>query len=147
MTKTTLFTALLLSALPSGCLDFGKDEEAQIPTAAQVARCRSVMHLNPDLKIGPLGFRLRGSGIDDAIWFKFKSKASKVAEVFDTAVVDVSEFEDGFTMLPVKGLKWWDVNGKTFLGGEVSLPNVKFMKVGITKTADGLLVYIMWHEI
>jgi len=105
------------------------------------------MYLNPDLKIGPLGFKLRGSGIDDAIWFKFKVKASEVAEVFDTAVVDVSEFKDGFTMLPVKGLKWWDVDGKTFLGGEVSLPNVKFMKVGITKTDDGSLVYIMWFEV
>jgi len=147
MKKTTLFIIILLSALPPGCLDFGKDEETQTPTAAQVARCRSVMYLNPDLKIGPLGFKLRGSGIDDAIWFKFKAKASEVAEVFDTAVVDVSEFKQGFTMLSVKGLKWWDVKGKTFLGGEVSLPNVKFMKAGITKTADGFLVYIMWHEV
>ena len=105
------------------------------------------MYLNPGLKIEPLGFKLRGSGIDDAIWFKFKAKASKVAEVFDTAVVDVSEFKQGFTMLSVKGPKWWDVDGKTFLGGQVELPNVRFMNVGITKTADGFLVYIMWHEI
>ncbi len=43
-------------------------------------------------------------------------------------------------------LKWWDVKGKKLLGGQVELPNTRFMNVGVEKNDDGYLVYIMWHE-
>ncbi len=150
MRKSYLLIALLpiLSFMFTGCLDFGKDEETTSPTKAQVSRCRSEMYLNPSMKITPLGFKIEGSGIDDAIWFKFKTDASDVDKIFDSKVVNTSKFKDGFTFIhKMDELKWWDVRGKKLLGGQVELPNVRFMNVGIEKNDEGYLVYIMWHEV
>jgi len=148
MRKSYLLIVLLLILSLAGCLDFGKDEETTSPTKAQVARCRSEMYLNPSMKITPLGFKLEGSGIDDAIWFKFKTNIVDVQEIFDGKVVDTSKFEDYFTFThEMNELKWWDVKGKKLLGGQVELPNVRFMNVGVEKTNDGYVVYIMWHEV
>ena len=148
MRKSYLLIVLLLILSLAGCLDFGKDEETTSPTKAQVARCRSEMYLNPSMKITPLGFKLEGSGIDDAIWFKFKTNIVEVQEIFDDKVVDTSKFEDNFTFThEMNELKWWDVKGKKLLGGQVELPNVRFMNVGVEKTNEGFVVYIMWHEV
>ena len=84
---------LILSVLPlvlAGCLDFGEDEETTTPTVKQVARCRAKMYLKKSMKLTPLGLRLEGSGIDDAIWFKFRTDVAGPAETFDTSVVDVT---------------------------------------------------------
>jgi len=71
-----------------------------------------------------------------------------VEEIFDSEVVDTSTFKDGFTFAhDMDELKWWDAKGKQLLGGQVDLPNVKFMNVGIEKNGDGYVVYIMWHEV
>ncbi len=148
MRKSYLLIGLLLILSLAGCLDFGKDEETTSPTKAQVARCRSEKYLNPSMKITPLGFKLEGSGIDDAIWFKFKTNIVDVQEIFDGKVVDTSKFEEYFTFThEMNELKWWDVKGKKLLGGQVELPNVRFMNVGVEKTNDGYVVYIMWHEV
>ena len=98
MRKSYLLIALaiFLSVL-TGCLDFGEDEETISPTKDQVSRCRSEMYLNPSIKITPLGFKLEGSGIDDAIWFKFKIDIIDVQNIFDGKVVDTAKFKDGFT--------------------------------------------------
>ena len=56
-------------------------------------------------------------------------------------------FADGFTFFhETDGPKWWDVKGKKLLGGKVELPNVRVMTVGIEKTEEGCVVYIMWWE-
>jgi len=47
----------------------------------------------------------------------------------------------------MKDLKWWDVKDKNLLGGKVELPKLRFMNVGIEKSNEGYLVYIMWHEV
>ena len=150
MRRAYLLIALLpiFSLMLTGCLNFGKDEETTSPTKDQVSRCRSEMYLNPSMKITPLGFKLGGSGIDDAIWFKFKTDISDLHEIFDGSVVDASRFKDGFTFThEMDKLKWWDVKGKKLLGGQVELPNVRFMNVGVEKNNEGYVVYIMWHEV
>ena len=131
----------------TGCLDFGEDEQTTTPTKDQLSRCRVEMYLKPSMKITPLGYKLEGSGIDDAIWFKFKTDVSDLKEIFDSKVVDTSKLKDGFAFAhDMDGVKWWDTKGKDFLGGQVELPNARFMNVGIEKNDDGYLVYIMWHE-
>ncbi|MBW8016942.1 MAG: hypothetical protein FVQ82_12220 [Planctomycetes bacterium] len=141
-----LYLLFVIPVLVGGCLDFGDDEVTTSPTKAQVDRCRSAMYLKSSADIDPLGYMLFDSGIDGSIWFKFKSKSSDLTEIFDTKVVDVSKFQDGFTHYEKKELKWWDVKGKKFYGGQVSLPNVRYMNVGVEKTDQGYLVYIYWYE-
>ena len=141
-----LLGSLFLISL-SGCLDFGEDEETTTPNETQISRCVAEMYLNPSNKITPLGYKLLGSGIDDSIWFKFKTDSTDLSKIFDTTVVDIGKFEDNFTFLSQpKNLDWWDVNGKILLGGQLELPNVRYMNVGTDKTDDGYTIYIMWHE-
>ena len=148
--RTAFLTLLLpaLSVVVTGCLKYGDDVETTSPTEAQVARCRAEMCLNPALNVTPLGFKLEGSGIDDAIWFKFSTDASNVDQIFDMNAVDTAKFKDGFNFAhKMDALTWWDVNSKALLGAQVELPNARFMNVGIVRTDAGYLVYIMWHEV
>ncbi len=147
MKKIFILTALFFFATTlMGCLKFGEDEETTTPTTAQVSRCFSEMYLNPSLELRPLGYKLEGSGIDDGIWFKFETSVD-ISQIFNSTIVNVSKFERGFTFLhEMKELKWWDVAGKSFLGGQVELPNARYMNVGIEKKGAGYVVYIMWHK-
>lgn len=141
-----IFLFIFLSGI-SGCLDFGEDVQTEKPTASQVSFCRKIMYLNPGLKITPLGFKLLGSGIDDAVWFKFKTEETSLSRIFDTTVMDVTGFAENFRFWSASDdLSWWDVENKIFTGGAVSLPAVKVMNVGLEKTETGYVVYIMWHE-
>lgn len=79
--------------------------------------------------------------------FKFKAEPASLSEIFDGKVVDTSKFENDYMFLhEMKNLKWWDVNGRKLLGGQVSLPNARFMNVGVKKTEAGYVIYLMWHE-
>lgn len=148
MKISRLLMSLVVTLSCSGCLEFGNDEETTSPTKEQVDRCRSEMYLNPSMQITPLGYKLEGSGIDDAIWFKFSTDVSEVKELFDIKVVDTSKFQTGFSFIhDMTKLKWWDVKNNELLGGQVELPNVRFMNVGIEKNNQGFVVYIMWHEV
>ena len=148
MKISRLLMSLVVTLFFSGCLEFGNDEETTSPTKEQVDRCRSEMYLNPSMQITPLGYKLEGSGIDDAIWFKFRTDVSEVKELFDIKVVDTSKFHTGFSFIhDMTKLKWWDVKNNELLGGQVELPNVRFMNVGIEKNNEGFVVYIMWHEV
>lgn len=150
MTKRSYMLMIVTAAslvTTMGCLDFGKDEETLTPTQSQVQRCRAEMYVNDTVNITPLGFKLEGSGIDDAIWFKFKADANDLAQVFDTTVVDVDKFEESAHVMPVlKDVEWWDVEGKSLLGGRVALPHARFMNVGAEKVDGGYVIYVMWHE-
>ena len=128
-----------------GCLSFGTDEETTSPTESQVSRCQTEMYLNDALKITPLGYKLLGSGIDDSIWFKFRVDVNDLSQVFDTSVVDTSSFEN-FVMYERDELAWWDVKGKELVGGEISLPNARYMHIGAEKIDGGYIIYIMWTE-
>ncbi|MBN1888771.1 MAG: hypothetical protein JW850_12320 [Thermoflexales bacterium] len=143
---TLAIMTTLLCVAAMGCLDFGQDEETTTPTESQVSRCRAEMYLNPTVNITPLGFKLEGSGIDDAIWFKFETDADDLAQVFDTSVVDLSKFKEGYSLSELKGVAWWDVGGKNLWGGPVALPHVRYMSVGAEKIEGGYVVYVMWNE-
>lgn len=146
MKKLVLLIAIIFSITLSGCLNFGQDEETTFPTPDQISRCFTEMYLNPDLKLRPLGYKLEGSGIDDGIWFKFETNAD-ISEIFNSIIVDTTKFVQNTPLLyEVKGLKWWDITGKSLLGGQVELPNARYMNIGIEKKENIHVVYIMWHE-
>ena len=112
MKKTNVFSISMTMFLCSGCFDFGEDVATTSPTKAQLARCQAEMHLNPTIEMVPLGFKLEGSGIDDAIWFKFQAKTTDAQRVFDSKVVDVSKFAPDYSFAhETNGTKWWDVSG------------------------------------
>ena len=132
----------------SRCLRFGRDEVTTHPTPQQIVKCKKLMYINPVIDIDPIGYKLLGSGIDDAIFFKFRTKAESIKEIFDSNYVDTSSFSKDFQFIyQDKGLKWWDVTGRKFTGGEISLPNVKYMNVGIQEEDNEYVVYIFWHEV
>ena len=105
------------------------------------------MFLSPSATITPLGFKLHGSGIDDRIWFKFKTDSRSLSDVFDTEVVDISAFRSNYSFhIRDNNPEWWDISEFRLTGAEVSLPNVKFMHVGARRVEDGFVLYILWHE-
>lgn len=146
--KTIIITIGLLFLISlSGCLEYGDDEETTTPNPEQVNRCIAKMRLNPSIKMTPLGFKFDQSFLDNGIWFKFKTDTTDLSQVFDTTKVDVTKFKKDFDLLyPMKGSKWWDIKNKSFLGGQIALPNGRFMNIGIETLDDGYMIYIMWHE-
>ena len=141
-----LTSILYFAMLPCGCLKFGPDVSTTTPTSADVARCRTEMYIDPDIHIRPQGFKLT-SGIDDSIWFKFVAETSDITDVFAVHVVDTSSFTKKFALRSDSTTSWWDVPAHSLTGGQVSLPNARFMNVGYRDNADDTLtVYIMWHE-
>ena len=103
------------------------------------------MYISTELEIEALGQKYLGSGIDDAIWFKFKTSEDDITKPFDPEFIDNKSFSD-FSLTPSSDLDWWDIEGKTLTGGQVELPNVKILNIGIHKQVDGYIVYCMWHE-
>ena len=144
--EAVIFIGVYIFSSGLAGLRIGEVEETTTLTEAQISLCKSEMYLNPSSKIVPLGFKLE-SGIDDAIWFKFKTNSTGLSQVFDTTVVDTTKFKKDFTFLhEMKELKWWDVKGKSLLGGQVSLPKARYMNVGVEEIDNGYMIYIMWHE-
>ncbi len=74
---------LFFAILQTGCIEFGDAIETTSPSKLQLESCRSVMFLNPEINITPLGFKLMTSGIDNAIWFKFKTHNISILNIFD----------------------------------------------------------------
>ena len=146
-----LYTLVVLAAVlftTIACLDFefGNDEETTMPTESQVNRCRVEMYLKDTANITALGYKLEGSGIDDVIWFKFHADAKNLAQVFDTSIVDITQFEENSKVMGLKDVEWWDVDGKNLFGGQVALPNARFMTVGAEKVEGGYVIYVVWNE-
>jgi hypothetical protein len=132
-----------------GCSIIGNNEMTSTPTNAQVHQCRMAMYINPSVKITPLGFRRDGSGSDSAMWFKFATTHVELADIFDSDVVDTSDFtfDNEYILLHhMNDTVWWDVKNKQLLGGQVLLPNSCVMNIGIDSDTAGYTVYIMWHE-
>ena len=62
-------------------------------------------------------------------------------------MMDTTKFKPKFTLDSNALPSWWDVSAKPLTGGQVALPNARFMNVGYSGNDDGsLTVYIMWHE-
>jgi hypothetical protein len=143
-TMVTLFC--LQAILLSGCLSFGSDEETTSPTKAQVTRCVREMYINPKIEIRPMGFKLEGSGIDDAIWFKFETDA-ELANIFDSKMVDAGTFQQrSNSAAGVTGPKWWHLPQKVISSEAIALPNARYMSVYIEKHGKRHIVSIFWHE-
>ena len=143
-----ILACCIFAVLSNGCLDFGDDIQTTTPSKKQIDDCIHRMHLNPSLKIEPVGYMFQGSGIDDAIWFKFYTDSNDIDKIFLKKFVDKAKFKEGFTFSQDRAdLKWWGSSNKTFYGAQVELPKSKFMNVGIEKIDDKYAVYIMWHEI
>ncbi|MEE3370810.1 MAG: hypothetical protein VX346_15840 [Planctomycetota bacterium] len=145
--KMKIYIGVSCLAMLTGCgLNFGADETTTQPTQSQLARCRAEMYLQTNLVIQAHGMKLLGSGIDDSIWLKFSCDVTDPAQIFQTDIVDVSKFGNGFKLSPSMDITWWDVEGRNLSGGQVALPKSRFMNVGIDSTAKNSVVYIMWHE-
>jgi hypothetical protein len=138
------FTILFVSA--SGCLDFGKDYETTHPTEKQIQHVKTIMYLNQNIKLSAVGYKVSGSGIDAAVWFKFKINGATYSDIFDKTKVSIGDFKNNYSLTAEKNLQWWDVKDKKFVGGQVSLPDAKFMDVGIEKIKEGFMIYIFWFE-
>ena len=48
--------------------------------------------------------------------------------------------------MTLANIAWWDVEGKDLLGGQVALPNARFMTVGAEKVEGGYVIYVIWNE-
>ena len=140
-----LAIAALLSLV--GCLKFGSKESTTNPNAQQLAHCRQVLYLSTNLVLEAKGYKFDASGIDAAMWFKFTTDSTDPAGLFQTNVVDTSGFSTGFALSPSDDIPWWDVKGLDLMGGQVELPGVKFMNVGLLSSDSNTVVYIFWHEI
>jgi hypothetical protein len=145
---------LRLSAFPAGvlvlfcgCISFGEDVNTTDPTPDHVERCRREMHILPGVEIEAEGFILLGSGIDDAIWFKFTTP-SAMAEIFDPDVVDPASLADvSDSFAEIEDAPWWDASGRELTGGSYELPGVRFMRVGMAENPEGgTTVFVMWNE-
>ena len=84
--------------------------------------------------------------MDDAIWFKFMTDTTDLTQVFNPEIIDVGEFEEDFAFPSWDFIEWWDVENKSLIGGEVTLPDAEYMDVGVQKTEQGYLIYIMWQD-
>lgn len=104
------------------------------------------MYINTSLNITPLGLYYVGSGIDDSMYFKFKTDTTDISQIFDSSVVDVTKFNKWVMLGDLNCPKWWDVRNKQLVGEKISLPNAKYMAIGTEKTQEGYTVYIEWHE-
>ncbi|NOY83791.1 MAG: hypothetical protein GXO96_03010 [Nitrospirae bacterium] len=125
---------------------FANDVQTTSPTPEQVQHSQDQMYINKNIIIDPLGFKLVGSGMDDAIWFKFRTE-SKLRDLFNPKVVDLELLSEEYAMISDTENEWWNVAGKTLLGGQISLPDHKIMNIGIDRSQgeDISVVYIMWH--
>lgn len=146
MMKKKFVIFCLMALILNGCGLFGPDVVTETPTPEQIARCRAEMYLMADLALEAKGLKIV-EGPDTAMWFKFVVVKQPLDKIFQPEVVDVSKFAPGIRFTETTLPAWWDVQGKTFLGGNVALPNVRYMRVGIDEHGEALTVYIMWHEI
>ncbi|MEM7246248.1 MAG: hypothetical protein AAF533_12945 [Acidobacteriota bacterium] len=151
--------ALLLScfALMACSLDFlgsGEETATTTPTAAQVAYCRSVMYIRPELEIEPLGHALM-PGLDDVIRFKFRAKTDDPSLLFDPGQVDATTFAPGLAGASLEigsPQAWWDVASQQLTGARFTVPppdspGTRGLAIGHVDNGDGTLtVYVLWHE-
>jgi hypothetical protein len=88
-------------------------------------------------------------GMDGALWSKFVVRAGSLEEVFDTARVDPSEFDEGGYEFRVDWIDsdWWDVDAHPLTGGETSI-GPDYLRVAYRDNGDGTLtVYVFWFQV
>ncbi len=140
------FCILLLT----GCLKFGDEISTEALTPEQLKYCFSTLCLNEDIKVVPLGYKLNASGIDDAIWFKFKTNTSDYREIFKEELTDAISFKKDYKFSPQNAYEtWWNPKDTAMIGGQIELPGLKYMEVGISEsnTPGEYIIYIFWFEV
>ncbi|MDA7884801.1 hypothetical protein N9B23_00355 [bacterium] len=146
--------ALLVSTGCDFTLSGGGDVSTTTPTKEQIAKCRKVMYINPDVVIEPLGYAL-DAGMDDVIRFKFIAKMDDPSMLFDDTQVESTKFKpilkpsSFFTAAPET---WWKLSSKATLGAKLSVPppnskGTRGLNIAYTKNDDKTLtVYVLWYE-
>ena len=113
----------------------------------QLAFCENAMHLNDELQYEPIGFKIVGSGIDDAVWFSFHTDETDLGIIFDAEVVPFDSLRGSVDIYTPEDMPlWWDIQGKGLVGGSITLPAGRSMTVGMNREEAGTSVYIFWHE-
>ncbi len=144
-TSITLFTFFLI--LTTGCLDFGEDIVTTNPTAEQLEFCETVMHLNEELVYEPIGLKILGSGIDDAVWFCFTTKETDISKIFISEYIPPDSLNKAINIYSPDNLpNWWDTANKNLTGDTFELTGGTFISIGIAKNNTGYTIYIFWHE-
>ncbi len=144
-TITILFTFVLL--LTMGCLDFGEDIVTTNPTQEQLDFCKTVMYLNDELSYEPIGLKILGSGIDDAIWFCFTTGETDISKIFLSEFISPDSLNEEINIYSPENMpNWWDITDKNLTGNAFELPGGTFMSIGMEKNNNGHIVYIFWHE-
>lgn len=145
-------------ALLTGCgISFstsGNDVSTTKPTEEQVAQCRDVMYINPEIEINPVGYALTQS-LDDVIRFKFIALTDDPTTLFDATHVDSTQFAAKFNpyaLNPKGNESWWDLSSQELTGANFSVPSpnssgTRGLNVAFTENDDKTLtVYVLWHE-
>ena len=124
------------------------------PTKDQVAYCRDVMYINPELEIDPVGYSIE-TGMDDVIRFKFIAKTDDPSILFNPVRIDRKKFVDDFrlsTMKPQAPETWWDLSSQQVTGANFTVPppdskGTRGLNIAYAKNDDGTLtVYVLWCE-
>ena len=130
------------------------DVSTTTPGIEQVAKCRDVMYINPEIDIKPLGYAIE-TGMDDTIRFKFVAHTDDPSALFDSNHVDASRFADDFnpyTLRPQSAEAWWDLSSKSVSGANFSVPppgskGTRGLNIAYVKNDDNTLtVYVLWYE-
>jgi len=131
----------------TGCLDFGDDIETTDPTAEQLQFCKTVMYLNDELIYEPIGLKILGSGIDDAVWFCFTTKETDISKIFLPEYISPDSLTKAIDIYSPENMpNWWNIMDKNLSGNTIELPGGTFMSIGIEKNNNGHIVYIFWHQ-
>jgi hypothetical protein len=132
----------------------GGDVSTTTPSNEQIAKCRDVMYINPEIDIKPLGYAIE-TGMDDEIRFKFIAITDDPSALFDTAQVDATKFSANFnpsSLRPQASETWWDLSSKKLSGANFSVPppnsqGTRGLNVAYAKNDEKTLtVYVLWHE-
>ena len=102
----------------------GGDVSTTTPSKEQVAKCRDVMYINPEIEIKPLGYAIE-TGMDDVVRFKFIAITEDPSTLFDTTQVDATKFAANFnpSSLQSKAAETWsDLSSQTRSGASFSVP-------------------------
>lgn len=145
MRKTCIIIFLLISS--PGCLSFGEDVLTENPTVEQLEYCRATLHIRDGIEIEPLGLKVLGSGIDDAVWFKFAVKETDPGLIFDPEAVPADSLGDPVSFFDPQDMPdWWDGGEYHLTGGTVSTGIGEYLRVAFRREGDSLILYVFWNE-
>lgn len=116
-------------------------------TPQQLQSCITSFHIREEAEIVPLGLKVLGSGIDDAIWFKFETDSPDPSLIFQTEFVPAETLQGETSFFGWEDMpEWWDTRNRVFSGGTVTLEYGSVMSIGFQQEPDRIICYIFYHE-